>query len=93
MAERDEKGRFVAGNKAAAGHARPHAAKIAKLRATLFDVVTPENMRGVLIAMLKAAMEGDVAAARLILSYGIGAPEATDVLERIEGLEEALKCD
>jgi hypothetical protein len=32
-------------------------------------------------------------AARLVLGYALGTPEATDVLERIEEIEEALKCD
>lgn len=89
-ADRDATGRFTPGNKAAAGHGRPHAAKIADLRATLFETLTPDRLKGIVIAMVRKAMEGDVQAARLVLSYGLGTPEATDVLERLEDLEEAL---
>jgi len=85
-----ETGKFIPGNKAAAGHARPHAARIAELRATLFEVLTPDRLRGVLEAMIAAAEAGDTAAGRLILSYALGTPEATDVIERLEEVEAAI---
>ncbi len=83
-------GRFVAGNAAAVGHRRPHAARVAELRAELFETLTRERLHGVLVALLEKAQAGDVAAARLVLSYALGEPVAEDIVARIEELEEAL---
>ena len=83
-------GRFVAGNAAAVGHRRPHAARVAELRAELFETLTRERLHGVLVALLEKAQGGDVAAARLVLSYALGEPVAEDIVARIEELEEAL---
>lgn len=83
-------GRFVAGNAAAVGHRRPHAARVSLLRAEMLSVLTPERIRGVIVALLKEALAGDVAAARLLLQYALGEPQPEDILARIEELEEAL---
>jgi type VI protein secretion system component VasF len=83
-------GKFIPGNKAAAGRAKPHAAQVANLRAALFDELTEDRLREVVRALIDAATEGDVSAARLVLQYSLGNPVEFDVLQRIEDIEEAL---
>lgn len=83
-------GRFVAGNAAAVGHRRPHAARVAALRAALFDELTADRLREVIGAVIAAAVGGDVTAARLVLQYALGEPQPEDVLARIEELEELM---
>lgn len=83
-------GKFVAGNSAATGHRRPHAARVAELRAELFETLTRERLHGVIVALLNEALAGDVAAARLLLQYALGEPQPEDVLARIEELEELI---
>lgn len=86
--DRNEAGRFVTGNKAAVGRRRPHAAQVATLRATLFEAITPDRLQRVVNALIVQAEEGNVAASRLILEYCLGKPLETDILDRIEALEE-----
>jgi hypothetical protein len=92
MADRDATGRFVPGNQAAAGHRRPHAARVAELRSALFDEVTEDCLRRVIRSVLQASYAGDMAAARLVLQYALGNPTEHDLLERLDALEEALEC-
>lgn len=92
MADRDPiSGKFVEGNAAATGHRRPHAAKAAELRTQLFQTVTPERLQGVLLALLKEALAGDVGACRLLLQYGLGDPIPEDVLARLEDIEAVVE--
>lgn len=83
-------GRFVAGNTAAVGHRRPHAARVAELRTALFEELTADKLRAVIGAVIAAAVGGDVPAARLVLSYALGEPVAEDIVDRIEQLEALL---
>lgn len=90
MNNRTENGRFAPGNRAAVGHGRPHAAQVAALRTTLFEAITPDRLQRVVNALIVQAEEGNVAASRLILEYCLGKPIETDILDRIERLEEAV---
>lgn len=58
-------GRFVAGNAAAVGHRRPHAARVARFRTALMDAITEEDLAEIARALVAAAKGGDVTAARL----------------------------
>ncbi|HOA28077.1 MAG TPA: hypothetical protein PKG51_11250 [Arachnia sp.] len=60
-------GRFVAGNAAAVGHRRPHAARVARFRTALMDAITEEDLAEIARALVDAAKGGDVQAARLLL--------------------------
>jgi len=40
----------------------------------MLDALKPEDLRAILGKMVEAAKEGDVAAARLVLAYGVGKP-------------------
>lgn len=65
-------GRFIAGNKAAVGNV--YAKQIAQYRKALHDAISPIAVAAIARAMIKAARGGDVAAAKLVLGYAIGAP-------------------
>lgn len=77
LSERDPlTGRFVRGNTAAAGHGRPHAARVGELRQAMLEAVGEDELRGVVRALLKEALKGNVPAAKLVLSYSLGAASA-----------------
>jgi len=75
--ERGSNGRFLPGNRMAAGHRSSHGEQVALLRRALFEKVTPEEIEGVIVALLAAAKDGDVSAAKLMLAYLIGEPAAS----------------
>jgi len=88
MPERDKNGRFVKGNSGGPGN--PFAARIGRLRSVLIDAVTEEDMRETIRAVVEAARGGDLAAAKLLFDRVLGPPVEADLIERIEGIEEAL---
>ena len=82
---RDPRGRFQQGNPGGPGN--PFARHVAELRAAMLAAVTAERMAAVVEAMLTRAEDGDVQAARLVMSYTLGEPCAADFEERLERLE------
>ncbi len=85
---RDQHGRFAPGN--AGGPGNPHAQQVAKLRAALLDAVTEDDLREIVAALVQAAKMGDTAAAREVLDRTIGKPVQTDLLQRVEELEQRV---
>jgi len=88
ITDRDERGRFLPGNKAATGN--PHAKRVAELRSALLEAVTAEDLTAVVRALVTAAKQGDVAAARVLFERVLGRPLEADILERLEALEARL---
>lgn len=86
---RDAGGRFTKGN--AGGPGNPYGEKVAALRAALMDAVTPDAMARIVAALVKQAEAGDIAAARELLQRCLGAPQAIDLLQRVEQLEDAQR--
>jgi hypothetical protein len=79
---RENNGRFAKGNRGGTGN--PFARQTARLRQAMLDAVSPEDMNDVICAMKKKAADGDVPAAKLLMSYCIGkptAPENPDTLD------------
>ena len=70
--ERDENGHFRKGNRGGPGN--PFARQIARLRKVLLDAVSEADLVEVIEMLKRKAKEGDVAAAKLLLSYSIGKP-------------------
>ncbi|MCP3996254.1 MAG: hypothetical protein GY722_14515 [bacterium] len=89
---RDATGRFVPGNKVAAGRSMPHARRVARLRAELLRAVRPEDIRAVVEALVREAKQGNVQAARELLQRALGPAEAIDVAARLEAVEEQLRA-
>jgi hypothetical protein len=65
-------GKYLKGNPGGPGN--PYARRTAALRHAILDVVTPEEIRALAGRLLELAREGDLAAAKLVLSYAIGKP-------------------
>jgi hypothetical protein len=72
--ERDAQGRFTAGNRAAAGHARPFAQQAAALRRAFYHAVREEDLRAVARKLIDKAIDGDLTAAKLVLLWTLGKP-------------------
>src|SRR5271167_4274963 len=70
--ERDENGHFRKGNRGGPGN--PFARQIARLRKVLLEAVSEADLVEVIEMLKRKAKEGDVAAAKLLLSYSIGKP-------------------
>lgn len=69
---RDSAGRFTVGNSGGPGN--PYARRVAALRSALLDSVTEEDLRGIARSLVEQAQGGDLAAAKLLLSYVVGRP-------------------
>ena len=70
--ERDPLGRFAPGNKG--GPVNPFARRLGMLRCALVRRIKPEAVEAIADVLIDRAKAGDVAATRLVLSYGIGKP-------------------
>jgi hypothetical protein len=78
-------GRFIKGNRCAAGN--PFARRVARLRSTLLDAVSDDDLLAVVRKLVDQAKGGDTAAAKLLLLYTIGKPAVAvdpDTLDRDE---------
>jgi hypothetical protein len=85
---RDAKGRFGAGNRAGKGN--PHNKRAQQIRAALFRVCKPADIETAARALLELAKGGDRFALAELLDRTIGRAVASDLLQRIEALEETL---
>jgi len=74
---RDAQGRFRTGNRGGPGN--PFARRVAALRQAMYQAVREEDVQAITEALVEKAKAGEVAAAKLVLSYVIGKPpEAVD---------------
>jgi hypothetical protein len=85
---RDARGRFVKGN--AGGPGNPLAARVAKLRSALLNAVTEDDMREIVRKLVSLAKDGDTVAARILFDRVLGRLIESDLIARIEELEEQL---
>jgi hypothetical protein len=69
---RDENGRFKAGNRGGPGN--PFARQTAALRKALVNTVTEKGIADIAAVLLDKARQGDTAACKLIFSYVVGKP-------------------
>lgn len=81
-------GRFATGNRL--GRGSPLAGRAAKLRAALLASVSDEDIREIAATLVQKAKEGDLPAIAQLLDRVLGKPTASDLMERVEKLEEAL---
>lgn len=94
MSDHGSDGKFVPGNKAAAG--RKSLARLTEeFRAALVEATTPEQaavlMRHLFSVALKSRKANEVAAvAKVYFDRVVGPPIAVDIVERLERLEQEL---
>jgi len=81
-------GRFLPGT--APGPGNPLAAHVHELRVALLEAVTPEMIAGVAKVLVREALQGDVAAARVLLDRLLGPPVPADLLEQLSVVQERL---
>jgi hypothetical protein len=85
---RDHGGRFTTGNKL--GRGNPFNKRACELRSALMKAVGPNDVQEIAQALVAAAKGGCVVSAREILNRVLGTPSPTDMLARLEQLEETI---
>ena len=86
---RKSNGQFAKGNPGGPGN--PYARRVARLRATLLDAVGENGLADIVQGMVTAAKGGDVAAAKLLLSYLLGKPVESVEPDYVEIHERELQ--
>ena len=86
---RKSNGQFAEGNKCGTGN--PYARRVARLRSTLLDAVGENGLADIVQGMITAAKGGDVAAAKLLLSYLLGKPVESVEPDYVEIHERQLQ--
>jgi hypothetical protein len=81
-AGRDARGRFARGNLGGPGN--PFARQVAALRQAAVDAVSADDVRAIIAKMTEKALAGDVAAAKVVLSYAVGRPAAAPEPDRLD---------
>jgi len=84
-AGRSGNGRFAVGN--AGGPGSPHAAQVGKLRSSLLDAITPDDIREIATKLVALAKGGDLNAMRLLLDRCTG-KKFVDQIESPPTLED-----
>ena len=86
---RKSNGQFAEGNKCGTGN--PYARRVARLRSALLDAVGENGLTDIVQGMVTAAKGGDVAAAKLLLSYLLGKPADSVEPDYVEIHEKQLR--
>lgn len=74
----DDKGKFAKGNTLGIGRQTFAERRTKVLRQTILNAVSNEQMEQVTQSLVKLAIEGDVAAIRLLYEYTVGKPQAIE---------------
>ena len=86
---RKANGQFAKGNPGGPGN--PYARHVARLRASLIEAVGDDGLAEIVQGMVTAAKGGDVAAAKLLLSYLLGKPVESVEPDYVEIHERQLQ--
>ena len=86
---RKPNGQFAKGNPGGPGN--PYARHVARLRASLIEAVGDDGLKDIVQGMVTAAKGGDVAAAKLLLSYLLGKPADSVEPDYVEIHEKQLR--
>jgi hypothetical protein len=89
--QRDAHGRFAEGNLGGPGN--PFARQVAALRKALLAAVSEGDVEGVARELVRQAKGGNVAAAKLLLSYTLGKPVAPSDPDTLDAQEWAAYRD
>src|SRR5258708_16801755 len=80
--ERDKRGRFAKGCQGGPGN--PFNRRVGELRRLLVERVSDDDLGAIVDKLVEKAREGDLAAARLVLSYTVGKPTAAVDPDRLD---------
>ena len=81
-------GRFIPGNRIAVGN--PLSIRVQELRFSLFSAVTSKDLTSIVKRLIRNAISGDVASAKLLFERIFGPPLNFDIIQRLTELEERL---
>ncbi len=87
---RTESGTFAPGNRLARGN--PYNRRMAAYRRAMATALTPEMIGGVIKAMVREALKGDVAAGKLVLAYACGLPKVDISISGTSDLVDAARA-
>lgn len=59
----------------------------------MLNAITDEDIKAIIVRMIEAAKEGDLNAAKLILSYAIGRPDNPINPDRVELNDRSIQQD
>ena len=59
----------------------------------MLNAITDEDIKAIVVRMIEAAKEGDLNAAKLILSYAIGRPDNSINPDRVELNDRSISQD
>ena len=83
---RDASGRFTKGNPGGPGS--PFARRVSRLRSLIVQELTDDDLQAIVRRLVADAREGDLSAAKLLLTYAVGKPtEPVCEPDRIEAHE------
>ena len=86
---RSPQGRFQPGNRE--GRGNPMAKHVNRIRVALLRSVKPADVKAIIVKLVADAKEGNLGAAKEILTRTLGEPISPDILERLENLEALVK--
>ncbi len=84
--DRDTRGRFRSGHQLG-GPGNPFAQRVAQLRSMILEAVTEDDLRAVILALIKRAKDGDISAIRELLDRLVGKAPSPVLLD-LQELEE-----
>jgi hypothetical protein len=70
------------------GPGNPYSRQVAELKRALFDAVTYEDIKRLAKALLKQALNGNVNASKLLLSYLLGVPKMEFEFRSVDAMLE-----
>ena len=73
--------------------ANPYAQRAARTRSLVAETVTDDDVRGIVGNLVKRAKDGNLTAAKLVLSYVVGNPEAPKDPDTVELVGMKLERD
>jgi hypothetical protein len=89
---RDTSGKFAKGNSGGPGN--PYARRVAQMRSIIAQEFTDEDLHQVARKLVDMAKNGDLAAAKLLLSYSVGRPvEPACDPDHVDAQEENTRAE
>jgi hypothetical protein len=88
---KDAQGRFTKGNKCSKGN--PFSRRLAAMRQAFSDAVSVEDLQALAKSLYERALDGDNAAAALLLAYVVGKPQRAVDPDTLDQQELALQLD
>src|SRR4051812_45594465 len=80
--KRETNGRFAKGNRGGPGN--PFGRRMAAMREGIAKAISPEQIEAMMAMVYEMAMQGDLAAVKIILQYAVGKPKPMAEPDRVD---------